>query len=203
MARRDGWPQQSREVWIWVLPLHVGQFPRGACPRCRLDAPRIAACLPPAKGQEEKEGEAGPRRGRAGHTPSLPSLSAPPLSAMLSPSMFLLHFATVLSPFPFLGLRPLCQVSVLPSYRPLSSWVPRASQSPAPPLLRPGSALSASPGSSQPLQAPPPTPRSASKASERPAPPLTLLGPASIACPGSSRLLPAPRFGSPSFPSRL
>lgn len=73
MAKRDGWPQQSREVRIWVLPLHVGQFPRGACPRCCLDSPQIAACLPPAKGQEEREEEAGPRRGRAGHTPSLPS----------------------------------------------------------------------------------------------------------------------------------
>lgn len=105
MARRDGWAQRSRAVGIWVLPLHVGQIPRGACLPCCLAPPPIAARLSTEEGQAERGGEAGLRRGRAGHTPSLPGLPATPLSAMLRPSLVLFLFffffsATALGAFP-------------------------------------------------------------------------------------------------------
>lgn len=146
MARRDGWAQRSRVVRVWVLPLHVGQTPRGARLHCCQAPPWIAACLSPDEGQAEREGEAGPGRGRAGHTPSPPGLSAPPLPAMLRPSLFLVSpYATALGPFPV----PPRRIPALPSYGPRPGWVPRASQGPAPPLRRPGPALSARPGSSQ------------------------------------------------------
>lgn len=129
MARGDSWAQLSRAVRPWVLPLHVGQFPRGE------ERARTAAWLPlPAQPgslqlRDRREGgkEAGPRRGRAGHTPSTSRLSLP----CSAPQCFQLPFATALGPF---------QVSLpfpaLPCGRLLPSQVPRASQRPAPPRPR-------------------------------------------------------------------
>lgn len=201
MARRDGWPQQSREVWIWVLPLHVGQFPRGACPRCRLDAPQIARCLPPSSegtGGEGRRGGASARKSRPHPLSAQPLCPAPPYHAQpLDAPAPLCHRAQPLPGSP--GSAPSAKFLSFPAMARALVGFPellRAQPRPSWAWLRPLCQPRLFPASAA-------LPRSASKASESSAPPLTLLGPASIACPGSSQLLPAPRFGSPSFPSRL
>lgn len=122
MARRDGWAQRSRVVGIWVLPLHVGQIPRGACLPCCLAPTPIAARLSPEEGQAERgeRGGASARKSRphplsAGPPGHAPLRHAPPLA---SPVFFFFFFSLPLRREPFLP------VPALSSCGSRSGWVP-------------------------------------------------------------------------------